>query len=70
MEPKPTPKPLLYHIIGALVLIITGVIWLFLQWRADGPASEWEAALPHALVLGGFAWYAVTRLRIWRRQRD
>lgn len=64
-----SPKHLLFHIIGALLLILTGVIWLILQWRADSPVTDLEAALPHILVLGGFAWYAITRLRIWRQQR-
>ncbi|RLK51125.1 hypothetical protein DFR31_1041 [Alkalispirillum mobile] len=69
MDPKPTPRHLMLHIIAALLVILAGVIWLIVQWRSDSPVSDLEASLPHVLVLGGFAWYVITRLRIWRHQR-
>jgi uncharacterized membrane protein YvbJ len=59
-----TSKRLKLHTIGAVTLLIVGVVLLvgtFQAMESDGEPSPW----PGLMMFIGFVWYIVTRIRIW-----
>jgi len=63
-----TSKRFKIHIIGAWIVFIVGWIMVFRSVK-DIQAGAEPTALPGLMVFAGFAWWVVTKIRIWWHHR-
>lgn len=63
-----TSKSLQIQGVLALLVLIVGVFWFFLT-ADDYRQTDDINMIALVMVVGGLAWYIVTRFRIWREHR-
>lgn len=56
-----TSKRLKLHTLGAIGIMILGLLWLIGTLQADSAST----GAPGLIMVGGIVWLAVTRFRIW-----
>lgn len=57
-----TSKKLKLHILGSVVMIIIGLLFIFTPSQAENAEPS---AVPFLIFTFGFIWFVVTRFRIW-----
>ena len=59
-----TSKKLKMHTAISVLAVIVGAVWIMVQMDAVERGSE-PSAIPILLLLLGFVWFIITRIRIW-----
>lgn len=61
-----TSKRLKLHTLGAIFILLIGVVLLVFQVQANQATDNPEVSpLPFLVIACGLGWFLVTRLRIW-----
>ena len=60
-----TGKRLKLHTIGAVIMLVVGLLWFFENVATMSMTNEPPSKIATTLMVSGFIWYIITRFRIW-----